>query len=77
MSYASTVIPPQFVSIFNLVNPEQLPCFHASLSVGNTDNLIHSRGLSFVSASHSPAHVFRVFIPSLLGFNAVTTNERG
>ena len=54
----------------------QVQCFRASLSVPNTDNLFHSPALVYAFAFHSPAHEFRVFVVSLLSFDAPTTNDR-
>jgi hypothetical protein len=77
MCCTSPVIPSQFVSIFNLVNPRSYNVFMHLCQFRMQITLSIHVVFPFVFASHSPAHVFRVVIPSLLSFNAATTNERG
>ena len=77
MCCTSPVIPSHYVSIFNPVNPRTYTVFMHLRQLRIQITLSIHVVLPFVFASRSPAHVFRVFIPSLLSFNAVTTNERG
>jgi hypothetical protein len=78
MCCSSTVNLSQFVSTFNLVNLRSYNVFmHLSQLQIQIYFFIHVVLSVYIFAFHSPAHEFRVFVSSLLSFNARRTHEMG